>query len=47
MTKRLIIAISGASGAQYGVRTLEMVRRLGIETHLIISHAAHSTIKLE
>lgn len=47
MTNRLIIAISGASGAIYGIRTLEIVRRLGIETHLIISHAAQSTIKLE
>ncbi len=47
MTNRLIIAISGASGAIYGIRTLEIVRGLGIETHLIISHAARSTIELE
>jgi len=43
--RRLIVAITGASGAIYGVRTLMAVRALGgIETHLILSRAAMRTI---
>jgi len=39
--KRLIIAISGASGAIYGLRLLEVLKNCGaIETHLIISATA-------
>jgi 4-hydroxy-3-polyprenylbenzoate decarboxylase len=35
--KRVILAITGASGAIYGLRTLETLHKLGLETHLIIS----------
>ena len=39
--KRLVIAITGASGAVYGVRLLEQLRETpGVETHLMISDAA-------
>ncbi len=39
--KRLIVAITGASGALYGVRLLEQLRAMdGVETHLMISDAA-------
>jgi 4-hydroxy-3-polyprenylbenzoate decarboxylase len=38
--KRLIIAITGATGAVLGVRLLEVLRDMGdVETHLIISEA--------
>lgn len=45
---RLIVGISGASGAQYGIRLLQVLQALAqIETHLIISQAARRTIALE
>ena len=48
MSRRLIIAISGASGAIYGIRLLEVARRIpGLERHLIISPAAKATISQE
>lgn len=44
---RLIIGISGASGVQYGVRALELLRDLPIETHLIMSKSAELTVHHE
>jgi flavin prenyltransferase len=45
---RLMLGMSGASGAIYGVRTLEVLRTLpDVETHLVMSPAARQTIKLE
>jgi len=45
---RLIIGISGASGAIYGIRLLEEIRgQSGIETHLIISDSAKINIQIE
>ncbi|AXK84229.1 UbiX family flavin prenyltransferase [Pseudolabrys taiwanensis] len=46
-TKRLIVGISGASGAIYGIRLLELLRETEIETHVIISRAAQMTIATE
>jgi len=47
MNKRIIIAITGASGVVYGIRTLSMLRDMGAETHLVISDAGRITIELE
>ncbi len=48
MLQRLIIGISGASGAIYGIRLLEVLRGVAeIETHLVMSSAARQTIALE
>ena len=44
---RLIVGISGASGAIYGVRLLETLRELALESHLILSRAAEMTIAYE
>ena len=46
--KRLVVAITGASGAVYGVRLLELLRELGgIETHLIVSPAGWMNVEQE
>jgi 4-hydroxy-3-polyprenylbenzoate decarboxylase len=45
--QKLIIGISGASGAIYGIRMLEYLRESEVETHLVISRAAHITISQE
>ncbi|HJD58964.1 MAG TPA: UbiX family flavin prenyltransferase [Rickettsia endosymbiont of Ceroptres masudai] len=45
--KKIVIAISGASGAIYGIRLLEVLKEQNIETHLVISEGAALTIKLE
>jgi len=45
--QRVIVAITGASGAILGIRTLELLKDAGIETHLIISRAARQTITSE
>lgn len=44
---RLVVGISGASGAIYGLRTLEVLKQLGVETHLVMSDAAKRTIVYE
>ncbi|MFN8758143.1 MAG: UbiX family flavin prenyltransferase [Tagaea sp.] len=44
---RLIVGISGASGAVYGIRALETLRAAGIETHLVLTKTAAMTIAYE
>lgn len=44
---RLIVGMSGASGVVYGVRMLEMLRGLDVETHLVMSRAAEMTLAYE
>ena len=45
--RRLIVAISGASGVIYGVRMLEILRSKDIETHLVMSKSAEMTLAYE
>ena len=46
--KRLIVGLSGASGAIYGVRLLQVLRDVAeVETHLVMSQAARQTLSLE
>jgi len=43
--KRIVVGLSGASGAIYGIRFLELVRGLpDVEVHLVVSDAAKRTI---
>ncbi len=44
---RMVVGISGASGVAYGVRTLEALRELGVETHLVVTRAALLTLSQE
>src|SRR5438132_10633344 len=43
----LIVGITGASGAIYGIRMLEVLRHSGIPAHLIISRSAAQTLSEE
>jgi 4-hydroxy-3-polyprenylbenzoate decarboxylase len=43
----LVVAMTGATGAIYGVRVLETLRELGVETHLVMSRWAEATIRTE
>lgn len=43
----VVIGMTGATGAIYGMRALELLRELGVETHLVVSHWAEATILAE
>ena len=45
--RRLIVGISGASGVTYGVRALDALRELGVESHLVVTRAALLTLSQE
>ncbi len=46
--KRIVVGITGASGSIYGIRTLEVLRKLGeYEVHLVISEGAERTMQHE
>ena len=47
MVKRLIVGITGATGAIYGVRLLEALKQAGVETHLVLSNWGARTIEHE
>ncbi len=44
---KIIIGLSGASGICYGVRLLELLQQIDIETHLIMSRSAQVTLGYE
>lgn len=45
--KPIIIGITGASGTIYGIRLLEKLRSLNIETHLVMSDSSKMTLRAE
>jgi 4-hydroxy-3-polyprenylbenzoate decarboxylase len=45
--KRLVVGISGATGAIYGIRLLEFLSKSDVETHLVVSTSAEKTIRME
>jgi flavin prenyltransferase len=47
VAQRVVVAITGASGTVYGVRLLEVLRDLSVETHLVMSDAAKQVAQLE
>src|SRR5262245_50496831 len=44
---RIVVGISGASGFQYGMKALALLREADIETHLVVSKGAELTRALE
>ena len=44
---RLVVGVSGCSGVIYAVRLLQILKSIGVETHLIVTPAARETIVLE
>ena len=45
--QRLVVGVTGASGVIYGVRMLEALAELGVESHLVMSRSAALTLKQE
>lgn len=45
--RRIVVGISGASGAIYGVGLLNMLRHAGVESHLAVSRSAQVTLAQE
>jgi len=45
--QRIVVGISGASGVVYGVRLLQLLRALPVETHLVMSKSAEVTLAYE
>jgi 4-hydroxy-3-polyprenylbenzoate decarboxylase len=41
---RLVVGVSGASGSVYAIRLLAMLRRMDVETHLVLSNSAQVTL---
>lgn len=43
-SRRMVVGISGASGSVYGIRLLEALRKVDVESHLVISRSGKRTI---
>ncbi|HET7046305.1 MAG TPA: UbiX family flavin prenyltransferase [Gaiellaceae bacterium] len=43
----VVVGMTGATGAIYGVRILELLEEIGVETHLVVSRWAEATIRTE
>jgi len=46
-SNEIVVAMTGASGAIYGIRLLEVLRAVGVRTHLIVSKAGGMALKYE
>jgi len=46
-SSRLVVGVTGASGVVYGIRMLEALAELGVESHLVMSRSAALTLKQE
>lgn len=44
---RMIVGLSGATGIIYGIRILQVLQRLGVETHLVMTKTAEITLAYE
>ena len=44
---KLVVGITGSTGVIYGIRLLEILKRLNIETHLIMSEWAEKCVVME
>ena len=47
VSKRIIVAITGASGATYGLRLLQVLKELNVETHGIVTSSGATNLKIE
>jgi 4-hydroxy-3-polyprenylbenzoate decarboxylase len=45
--RRLVVGISGATGVVYGIRLLQLLRKAGVESHLVMTRAAGLTLAHE
>lgn len=45
--KRIVVGLSGATGAVYGIRLLEVLREANVETHLVLTDPGRRNIELE
>ncbi|CDR13117.1 flavoprotein [Streptomyces iranensis] len=47
MTRRLVVEVSGATGAIYAERLLRLLAPVPVETHLVVSRSARMTLRCE
>ena len=44
---RLIVGITGSTGVIYGIRLLEVLKKLNVETHLVMSEWGAKCVEME